>query len=142
MVCTVRAYINIHMRISEILEGINLSELVPNGSKYRYGSINEPDDCVDPTDPTCPGHRAGEEYQNLHPNFPVATTANPSFKNGAGQTLNVQRHIARGGRKPRGGRVRGRSGRYLGYRNTVPTRPVAQRPVNTQQQPLRPPTGR
>jgi hypothetical protein len=113
------------MRISEILEGIALPERAPNGSKYRYGvsSVNQFDDCVDPTDPSCPGHRVGLNWRRLHPNQPVKPSTNPSVKNGIDQYDNA----IRAGHKPIAPTIM-RKGRFVGYKNKPAQPPQPPKP--------------
>lgn len=61
------------MKIKEIIESI------PNGSYFTLGpkSLNQPHQCVDQFDFTCPGHKAGVIYQYENPNDPIDTTVPP-----------------------------------------------------------------
>lgn len=110
------------MRISEILEGIDptLLERVPNGSRFRYGppTVNQFDDCVDLTDPTCPGHRVGLAWGLSHPNEPAKPTTPPSVKNGIQQAQNA----VRAGVRPIGPTMH-RGGRFIGTKSQNKPKP-------------------
>ena len=65
---------------------------VGNGSTFQLGpkGLNNPDDCVDASDPSCPGHRAGAAWQAKHPNEPLKyDPSHPSFTNGREQQTNM-----------------------------------------------------
>ena len=109
------------MKISEILEGLEIMERAPNGSTFVYGppNINKPDPCVDPSDPSCPGHRAGLKWRQMHPTSPVKPTTNLSVMNGIQQ----QDNTIKAGIRPIAPSVR-RGGKF-----------ISQKPAPVQKQP-------
>ena len=66
-----------------------------NGSVFRYGpnTVNDQHPCVDPNDPSCPGHKAGLKFQLTHPHDAVdIDPSHPSFVNGREQAANMITH--------------------------------------------------